>query len=836
MASISFRATAARPCEVCRSGSKGCSAWDNGTHLCRGIPAHLPAPNGWLELLNGPDKNGFRHFRRVDDPPSARPAARGNPTSPPRNWPAEAEKYAADISPEAKAELARKLCQPVGSLDALPLIGTTGRDKDGWTFTFPEFDAAGNVIGITRRFPDGSKKMIQGGKRGLTIPAGWRDRAGAVFIVEGASDVLAMTLCGLSCIGRPNNAGGAELLADLLRDVGREIVVVGENDRKPNGDCPGRDGAEAVAGKLADRLGKPIRIAFPPEGSKDVRNWLTADTQAAMTWAERGEILRKAMLESEQVIEPPASSGSSKDEQKHKTPAAETLIILARQNADLFHDAGKVAYATIGSKTHKIHSSLFRSWLTNLYYKHTNGRAPNNEAFSVAIKTLEALAVNEAPERAVHVRLTEQSGCIYLNLADEAGTVIRIGPEGWAVDPEPPIRFLATTNSAPLPIPVKGGTIADLRRFVNCPDDDAFALLCGWISASFRGDIPFPLLVLTGEAGSAKSTTGRFLKELIDPEIVEDRSAPRELEDLAIWAARSWILNVDNISGFPDWLSDGFCRLAYGSGFGTRTKYTNDEETVFKSKRPVILNGIEDFITRGDLLERSIILRHPPIPESRRRLESELRREFNEAKPKLLGAILDRVAAGLKALPDVDTSRMPRMADAVAFAVACENGMHETVRFLEAFRQNQAESLEMQLEDSPIVEPVRKLVSDAGGTWVGTASELLAATKPADNKPSPRWPKKPSGLSGMLRRLAPALAKCLGLTVSHERTTDTKRTRIIRLTLAPENRRNSSSRASDLSETNSPTSNERTATDGPDDSFREFSGTKSQPDTSAIFR
>lgn len=53
--------------------------------------------------------------------------------------------------------------------DALPNIEAEGVSTAGRTFTLPECDAAGAVVGIGRRFPDGSKRHLPGGKRGLTL-------------------------------------------------------------------------------------------------------------------------------------------------------------------------------------------------------------------------------------------------------------------------------------------------------------------------------------------------------------------------------------------------------------------------------------------------------------------------------------------------------------------------------------------------------------------------------------------------------------------------------------------------------------------------------------------
>jgi hypothetical protein len=43
-----------------------------------------------------------------------------------------------------------------------------------------------------------------------------------------------------------------------------------------------------------------------------------------------------------------------------------------------------------------------------------------------------------------------------------------------------------------------------------------------------------------------------------------------------------------------------------------RRLYTDDEELVFRAARPILLNGIEDVISRPDLADRAIFLTLPP--------------------------------------------------------------------------------------------------------------------------------------------------------------------------------------------------------------------------------
>ena len=272
--------SASHPCPVCKKKDWCLIAPDGTAAICQRVEsAKRCGDAGWLHRLVEP----------VSSPPTAKPKA----TAKPKDWPAEAAKYAANMDADHRVTLAESLILPAESLDALPLLGFIPNDRNGPCFIFPEVDATGTVIGLNRRFADKSKKTIAGGKRGLTLPVGWREKPGPVFVVEGPTDATAMTAAGLSAVGRPSNSGDVSLLAELFAsDPDREILIVGEYDAKESGEWPGRSGAESVARRLAARLRRPVRWTLPPAGAKDVRDWLTATGRGETAWPDRGVELR----------------------------------------------------------------------------------------------------------------------------------------------------------------------------------------------------------------------------------------------------------------------------------------------------------------------------------------------------------------------------------------------------------------------------------------------------------------------------------------------------------------------------------------------------------------
>lgn len=103
-----------------------------------------------------------------------------------------------------------------------------------------------------------------------------------------------------------------------------------------------------------------------------------------------------------------------------------------------------------------------------------------------------------------------------------------------------------------------------------------------------------------------------MLKALVDPNVAPVRALPREQRELMIAANNGHVLAFDNLSGLPPWLSDALCRLATGGSFAVRQLYTNEDEILFQAARPLLVNGIEDVISRPDLADRSIFLTLAP--------------------------------------------------------------------------------------------------------------------------------------------------------------------------------------------------------------------------------
>lgn len=439
--------------------------------------------------------------------------------------------------------------------------------------------------------------------------------------------------------------------------------------------------------------------------------------------------------------------------------AADRLIGLVFDSGiELFHDPDQRAWASIRvdghPENHLVRSRAFQLFLLRTYYQDT-GRSPGAQAVRATQDLLESKALFDGVESLVNLRVANHQGKLYLDLCDRAWRAVEIDPDGWRVVDRPPPKFHRTRGSRPLPVPEPGGNIDELRRFLNV-DHNGWTLIKAFLVAALRPGVPCPILIAKGEQGAGKSTGCRVITALIDPRTGALRGVPREVRDLIAAAKNSWLVCFDNLSHLPEDLADAACRLATGGGFGGRELYSDHDEAIFDATRPLVFNAIPDLgATRPDFLDRALVVEFLEMKPEMRRDEAQFWSEFEQARPKILGALLDATTAGLRNLANVSLDHPPRMADFALWASACEQNLDMAPgEALCTYRSNRAETRNLALEASPLYSPVAELAREG---FSGTVGELYARLNCMTNdgvRRSLRWPKAPNALGSALRRLA----------------------------------------------------------------------------------
>jgi hypothetical protein len=453
--------------------------------------------------------------------------------------------------------------------------------------------------------------------------------------------------------------------------------------------------------------------------------------------------------------------------------AADRLIGLVLETGiEFFHDPDQHGWAAIRVdghwENHPIRSRPFQLFLLRTYYRET-GNSPGAQAIRAALELFEAKALFDGEESPVNLRVANHGGKLYLDLCDRNWRAVEIDADGWRIVNRPPPRFHRTRGSQPLPAPERGGGLDELRCFLNV-DHQGWTLIKAFLVAALRPGVPCPILVAKGEQGAGKTTACRIITALIDPRTGALRGVPREVRDLTAAARNSWIVCFDNLSHLPDELADAACRLATGGGFGGRELYSDHDQAIFDATRPLVFNAIPDLGgARPDFLDRTLIVEFLDLRPEMRRDEAQFWREFEQARPRILGALLDAATAGLRNLPNVRLDQLPRMADFAIWVNACEESLGmKSGETLSAYQSNCAEAHRLALESSPLYEPVAKL---AGEGFSGTVAELharLNCVMSESMRRSARWPKSASALGSALRRMVSNL-RAAGIEVQFSR-------------------------------------------------------------------
>ena len=146
-------------------------------------------------------------------------------------------------------------------------------------------------------------------------------------------------------------------------------------------------------------------------------------------------------------------------------------------------------------------------------------------------------------------------------------------------------------------------------------------------------------------------------------------------------------------------------------------------------------------------------------------------REFEIARPLILGALLEAASHGLRTLSGVRLRRLPRMADFALWATACETTFWPSGTFVRAYDENRKAAIEGVVEADPVADHVREMMAKAT-TWTGSASDLyrIGAGRSPDgcSASSSGWPKSPRALAGRLRRVQTSL-RALGIEIAFSR-------------------------------------------------------------------
>jgi len=401
----------------------------------------------------------------------------------------------------------------------------------------------------------------------------------------------------------------------------------------------------------------------------------------------------------------------------------------------------------------------------------------------------EALDAETIP---VFLRTAPYKDEIVINPCWESGQVIHIRSDGYSIIDMPVDAGFVFLHRDPaihaMPVPVAGGDIEKLQQFLNLDNSADFRLVPAVVASLLLPKSPlsgcYPIVVFTGEKGTAKTTAAELMKSIIDPsELSEGIKPPKETRTLFVHARREHIVYVDNVNTLTEDQSADYSRLVQGAGHVERGLYTNMDATVFKTANPVLMTAIDSVTTKTDLVDRSYVFKFAFIPDTKRKEKEVIKSEFAEYAPELLGLFLDGLVSVLKNKAEIRKSDvvmqegLPRNADnAIALISMAKvfNSTHEDMHAALLFNTNEADR--KIIEDCVWADRYIKFISSQlNGKWEGTNGNLLDILTnleikdrtskpgaPANVTPPDGWPKTPLLFAKSMNAVLPSLRKIYG--------------------------------------------------------------------------
>ena len=478
----------------------------------------------------------------------------------------------------------------------------------------------------------------------------------------------------------------------------------------------------------------------------------------------------------------------STPEKKGAPPPLEIIkTALRRAAAETWLDDDGVPFVTVTVGAHREHYPLdgpeFEAFLTISYlreFKKITGHdaAPPQGVLRATQNLLRAKAMESRERHRTFVRMAHQDGRIFVDLADSERRAVVVDEDGYRVvaSSEVPVRFVRPPGTLGLPVPTEetdAHALLLLGKVLGLPRDTVALAVLAALTAANPSET-YPVLVLRGERGSGKSTLARLFGSLLDPRHPPLAAPPKNEDDLMVTASQAHVLTFDNLSGVRDWLSDALCRLATGGGMTKRKLYSGRGVERFSRTVLTVLNGIDPMTDRDDLASRSIPITLPSV-EERRMGEVEIQKAFDEARPRLLGALCCAWSCALRELSTTRLTTSPRMHDAIRWAVASDPVLpFERGEMEQALAAAVLRTTEEGVESDPVASAVAEF-AQADAPWEGSMTELHEALTPLSPEVKRMSPRK---LAADVIRAAPPLAH-LGFVVRRLGEKDLKTRRAI---------------------------------------------------------
>lgn len=446
-------------------------------------------------------------------------------------------------------------------------------------------------------------------------------------------------------------------------------------------------------------------------------------------------------------------------------------FLIEQPRFELFKDKNSLGYASFERgghrEIHAIRSRAFTQYLYTTYYEHF-GTEATPELIKNVVGPLEARATETTENIVLHNRTAPYEDAIYYDMTDTSWTVLKVSSAGVEHVTSTPLP-LFQRHKHQEPQVMSGAREGDIFAIFDLwPMEDSGERLLLTVELVYNliPLVPKTILYFQGESGSAKSTTSKSYRYLIDPAKPKSLRDPQTADKAVRQLDHHYVALYDNLYKLPHWLARVFTAAATGEGDEDRMLYTDDDVILRDYVRHVVLNSINKLgIEFEDFLDRIVLIRLYRLPDKQRITEDAFWQRFETLRPKVVGSMFKTLTRAMKLKVDgvsiestVDLNFGKRMADWVEWGcyIAIALG-HSPDEFLKAYKDNRALVNKELIQTNPVTLTLTEfLKQEPEGVYTATPTEAYERlTNVAEafyiNVRTPKqWPQ---GANALVRRL-----------------------------------------------------------------------------------
>lgn len=352
-------------------------------------------------------------------------------------------------------------------------------------------------------------------------------------------------------------------------------------------------------------------------------------------------------------------------------------------------------------------------------YRMSTGSVPPPAAWSAAIDAIKAACAVSNNVKELKVRSAKDGGNYWLDLGTEDGKAVVFNAAGYqiwnSVPVELPFAFRRTSAVLPLPVPApiaEADTKVTLQKlmkpFVNVSDEE-WPLLVSYMVTHLIDGYKMPIMLLTSEAQSGKSTATMAIRFAVEGNLGRGEKMPTKEDDIAVTMSQESMTLYNNVSNISPDLSDFLCQVVDGARYAKRKLRTDNDVVQLTLDSSLLMNGITTGELRSDFKTRTVRLGLVPMVNAAMR-DEQIDAALREAHPQILGCLLTLAVGALKRMPQQDQfPRGFRMLDYVKVATAVDDmwgmGGKSIAKYKASLDEMSAEGL-----DDPLFETIRRMV------------------------------------------------------------------------------------------------------------------------------